>query len=275
MCDKFRFRYGCTPKRKPKCRPRPECKPKCKPKPKCERKPIAAEEYGYMTGDPHFKGGDGGFFDVDKPGTYNILKDMKNRKGVNYKAKIDYVDEWGNTGVCNSQIVVKDKSAKSSINYDKDGNAKLITVSREHGKTETIIERGKTYQLPDGGSVCWGQALGGGTDGQSMEERLIIKTREYTITQVSRDGKYIDSNVETGEKGVYADRKMPSGLIGDTFDRDDKKRTSVDDLSKYETEFKEIKGRKNIFSNQEVRNFFNRTSRNPFENFYRRNRDDD
>ncbi len=274
MCDKFRSNFRsrykrCAPKRKPDCKPRP----KCNPKPKCEKKPIAANEYGYMTGDPHFKGGDGGFFDVHKPGTYNILRDMKNRQGVNYKAKIDYVDEWGNTGVKNSQIVVKDRYSKSSITYDKDGNAKLITVSRGQGKTETIIERGKTYQLPDGGSVCWGEALGGGSDGQSMEERLIIKTREYTITQVSRDGKYIDSNVETREKGVYADRKMPSGLIGHTFDKDDKKISLIEDLSKFET--KDIN--ENIFSSKKVRNFFNRTNRNPFELRNRNpfNRDDD
>ena len=121
------------------------------------------------------------------------------------------------------------KFRTSTVSFNKDGKAVLVN-ERKGVKTETVIQRGKTYRLADGATVSFGQALGGGQDGKQLEERLIVTTREgYIITQVVRNGSYIDSNIETGKKGVYSDGVMPSGLIGDTFDTGSDKRIASDD----------------------------------------------
>lgn len=236
MTFKINRNHSCKFSRFYKPRPKPDCdyKPKWQKvkfscHPKLEPKPVASYEYGYLTGDPHLRGADGELYDIKGiPGsTYSVVKD----KGLNYKAQFDYVDQWGNTGVTKSNIVVRGKGKKTIVFFDKDGTAKLKTLSRGNKEVVTI-EPGKEYNLADGGTVSFGPAVGGGPDGQKLETRLIVKTREYTITQVARDGKYIDSNVETGERGVYSDRVMPKGLLGDTFDRGDEKRVAQNDMGK-------------------------------------------
>lgn len=194
----------------------------------CEKKSkkVAASEYGYITGDPHLRGGDGEIFDIKglSGEIYSVLQD----RGIDYNVKYGKIGDWQDVGVTESAIITYGQDCKTIVTLDKDGKSTLISI--KDGKTKEIqIERGKTYNLADGGTVKYGQALGGGADGGQMEERLIITSAEgYIITQVVRSAGYIDANVETSANGVYKDKVMPSGLIGDTFDRDNFKREASD-----------------------------------------------
>jgi len=217
-----------TPVCPPPVCPPPVTPPVCPPPvtPPCI---IDANEYGYMTGDPHFRGGDGELYTIKgiTGKVYSIVKD----KGLEYDAKFEAVNCWGNTGATGSAVKVASTCGKFSsiVYYDKNGCAKLVSIADGHS-TEITIQRGKSYQLADGGCVKFGQAYGGGCDGSQLEERLIIKTKEgYTLTQVARADGYIDSNFETGCKGVFTDGVMPSGLLGDTFDKDPAKRVATND----------------------------------------------
>jgi len=221
----------CPPVNPPVCPPPvtpPVCPPPVTP-PVCTPK-IAVNEYGYMTGDPHFRGGDGELYTITGTSgkVYSIVKD----KNFEYDAKFEKLNCWGTTGTTGSAVKVGSSCGKytSIIYYDKTGCAKLVNIVNGK-KCEITIQRGKVYQLADGGCVKFGQAYGGGADGSQLEERLIIKTKEgYTLSQVARAGGYIDSNFETGCKGVYSDGVMTSGLLGDTFDAGSAKRVATDNM---------------------------------------------
>lgn len=189
-------------------------------------KKVAASEYGYITGEPHLRGGDGETYDIKGAAgdIYSVLQD----KGIDYNVKYGTIADWQDVGVTESAITTYGQDCKTVVTLNKDGKATLI--STKDGKTtETQIERGKTYNLADGGTVKYGQALGGGTDGSQMEERLILTSAEgYIVTQAARSPGYIDANVETSADGVFKDKTMPSGLIGDTFDQDSNTRTASD-----------------------------------------------
>ncbi len=220
-----------TPPVTPPVCPPPVTPPVCPPPvtpPVCS--PIAAKEYGYMTGDPHFRGGDGELYTITgiSGKVYSIVKD----KNFEYDAKFEKLNCWGTTGTTGSAVKVSSSCSKytSIIYYDKTGCAKLVNIVNGK-KCEITIQRGKVYQLADGGCVKFGQAYGGGADGSQLEERLIIKTKEgYTLSQVARAGGYIDSNFETSCKGVYSDGVMTSGLLGDTFDAGSAKRVATDNM---------------------------------------------
>lgn len=221
MCiSKVQTQTACTKKTTTK---KTQCSKTC-----TKQKPVAANEYGYLTGDPHLRGGDGELYDVHGEANkiYSVLKD----KNLDYNAKYGSINNMSNNGVVESGITVKSSKSTNKITFNKDGKAVLSTTT--NGKTtETVIEKGKTYKLADGGNVKFGQAYGGGADGKSMEERLITTTGEgYIITQVARQWGYIDSNVQTPKAGVNADKTLPTGLLGDTFDADSKARVAKDNM---------------------------------------------
>ena len=165
---------------------------------------IASEETARFWGDPHFVGGDGGKFDVQgEPGkTYNLLTD----KGLFYYGRFD---GWGNgvTVVGRTHIRLLGGSGKSDIFFEPKAN-----IALHNGK------RVGTQATPtaDGGLVKMQ-----GTD-------LVTQTSEgYRIVQHNKGSgnrKYINSEVHTGKKGVAMDGVKPGGLLGITFDKDNKKR---------------------------------------------------
>ncbi|MEW5819262.1 MAG: hypothetical protein AB1782_03655 [Cyanobacteriota bacterium] len=162
---------------------------------KCD--PVAARETATITGDPHFKGGDGGHYDVQgEPGkTYNLLSD----KGLQFNGTFD---SWGNEGatvVTETSINVKGSEGYESLSFNKDG------VAMYNGQE---LQTGETIDLADGGTATL------------TDNALVVNTAEgYEITQVAHDG-YIDTTIATGEKGVAADGVNPHGLAGQTFDAD-------------------------------------------------------
>jgi hypothetical protein len=162
---------------------------------------VAASETGTITGDPHFKGGDGGKYDVQGyPGkSYDLLSDTN----LSYNGKFE---AWGNNGatvVGSSAINVCDLGGSnfSSVTFDKTGVAKV------NGQE---LQDGQSVILADGGTAT----LNGKT--------LTVTTAEgYTIKQTAMPGGYINSEVKTSALGVGTDNRMPDGLLGQTFDADD------------------------------------------------------
>lgn len=160
---------------------------------------VAANESGTITGDPHFKGGDGDTYDVQGQAgkTYNLLSDQ----GIQFNGKFG---AWGNNGatvVTETGITVKGSYGNlSAVNFDKNGNAKV------NGQE---LKDGHTVQLADGGTAT------------KKGNKLIVTTAEgYTITQEAMSGGYINTEVKTGANGVGADGVLPGGLLGQTFDPD-------------------------------------------------------
>ena len=168
-------------------------------------KPVAANEHGSITGDPHFKGGDGGKFDVQGQAgkTYDLLTDSN----LQLRGRFDAFGGKGATVVGESGLNVSGKGGKSSyVNFRKDGTASI------NGQQ---IQEGREYRLADGGTA----KLNGKT--------LTTTTGEgYTVKQeIKGNGNkaYINMDVHTGAKGV-GNGKMPGGLLGQTFDADNKAR---------------------------------------------------
>jgi hypothetical protein len=160
--------------------------------------PVAANETGTITGDPHFKGGDGGRYDVQGEAgkTYDLLSDS----GLEFRGRFDSWGSGGATAVGQTGLSISGGlfGATSQVGFSKDGSATI------DGRQ---MEQGQTYQLADGGTAV----LNGKT--------LTVKTAEgYSIEQ-SAYGSFINAKVTTGDQGV-GHGKMPGGLLGQTFDAD-------------------------------------------------------
>jgi hypothetical protein len=163
--------------------------------------PVAANEYGTITGDPHFRGGDGGKFDVQgEPGkVYDLLSD----KGLDFRGRFDKWGDQGATVVGETGLTLGENLMKSDhVNFRKDGSAAI---------NGDQMEEGKTYELADGGTAKLKNGV------------LTVTTGEgYTIKQTVKgrgDKAHIDIEVTTGDNGVNNGR-MPGGLLGQTFDAD-------------------------------------------------------
>lgn len=166
-----------------------------------QEEPVAANERGRIWSDPHFRGGDGGRFDVQGQAgkSYSLLSDS----GLQLNGRFDKYGEDG-TAVGETGLTVTGNDGETSqVNFKKDGTA-LINGEQ--------MEEGKLYQLADGGTAK--------LDGK----KLTVTTAEgYTIKQSAEtwDGDdFININVRTGEKGVD-NGQMSGGLLGQTFDADD------------------------------------------------------
>lgn len=162
---------------------------------------VAANEVGTITGDPHFKGGDGGKYDVQgEPGkSYSLLSDSN----LQFNGRFDAWGGGGATVVGETGLTVQGPYGQSSVTFQKDGTAAVNGME---------LKDGQTVQLADGGTAT------------KEGNKLTIKTAEgYEITQTvhgSSHGNYINTEVKTGAGGVAQDGVLPGGLLGQTFDPD-------------------------------------------------------
>lgn len=164
---------------------------------------VAANEKGTITGDPHFRGGDGGTYDVQgEPGkVYNLLSDSN----LNFNGRFDAWGSGGATVVGETSLNVANlgRSSFSTVTFTKDGVAKV------NGQE---LQDGQSVILADGGTAT------------KQGNKLTITTAEgYTITQTchpSANGNYINTEVKTSALGVATDNILPGGLLGQTFDAD-------------------------------------------------------
>ena len=163
--------------------------------------PVAANESGYIHGDPHFKGGDGGTYDVQGEAgkTYSLLTDS----GLDLRGEFEAWGSGGATVVGQTGMTLSGEGGSDYIEFNKDGSASINSQE---------MEEGETYDLADGGTAT----LDNG--------KLSVTTAEgYTIDQTAKgsgDSAYINIDVSTGENGV-GNGQLPGGLLGQTFDADD------------------------------------------------------
>jgi len=180
---------------------RPE--PTRPPQHNCPELPkIAQNETAKVWGDPHFVGGDGGKFDVQGQAgkTYNLLTDSGLKFHGTFKS---FNNSRTLTVVGSTDLVITGAGGRSHVHFN--------------AKRDCYTVNGR--QLRDG--QCIVMADGGPTVRRGKD--LITKTKEgYRIVQHDKGG-HIDAEVHTGEKGVY-NGTMPTGLMGHTFDGDNKAR---------------------------------------------------
>ena len=174
---------------------------------------VAANQSGSIQGDPHFVGFDGEKFDFQghPGGQYLLLQDsdfLMDSKFEKWKdGKATVMTEIGGT--------VGGKRFDIGVN----GAPKV------DGKE---MKEGQTINLGNGSSVTW--------DGKNLR----IKNGEYEMVVKRQDG-FLDIDAKTGPKGVLADGRAPTGILGQTAIKDKNQRQK--DLNKFE-----IKN-KNLFDN--------------------------
>lgn len=183
-------------------RPGPELPERTEIQPEIERNwpTVAASETARVWGDPHFVGADGGKFDVQGEAgkTYNLLSDT----GLKFFGQFD---GWGNgiTVVGRTGLTVTGAGGESRVHFCAKSDS--MKVDGE------VLQDGQSRVLADGGTVT------------KKGRDIITRTGEgYRIVQHDK-GKHIDAEVHSGDRGVHNGR-MPTGLMGCTFDADKDKR---------------------------------------------------
>jgi len=168
--------------------------------------PVAQEECARIWGDPHVNVADSkdrtrDSYLFSETGMYNIIKD----KDVNLNANM--IAGGGATTVIN-------QTGFTGVN-------KTLTTSAD-GKTMVagVGGNGAATELTNGQTVD----LGGGSTATKSGANKIIQTPEYkiTISPGTWSGpNYLNVEINSKSGGVFSDRQMPTGLLGETFDADD------------------------------------------------------
>lgn len=166
--------------------------------------PIAANEWAFVWGDPHFREADGGRFDVQNEGKFNILKD----KNISFTADFQKVPAKAGE-IINPQ---NDKRPTVTKSADLVIDGKKIHIDAT-GKTTV---NGKELKNFDPVTLGPNSSIAKTIDGSTL-----IQTGEYTILfESAGKGQRLDFAVKSGSDGVAADGVNPSGLLGETFDPD-------------------------------------------------------
>ncbi|MBX2860395.1 MAG: VWD domain-containing protein [Vampirovibrio sp.] len=180
--------------------------PEPTPVPTPEPEVVAVNERARIWGDPHIIGGDGGKYDVQDRGIYNLLDDnglTVNAEFGPWKNDTTVVTKLGIT-VGNDQIEI-DADGNVKINSQKSTMSDLIQLSEEKG-----------WEL------------------EQSDDKIIIKTDEYTL-EIELTGRgFMNMNIVTGEEGVKSDGVGPEGILGETFDADSDAQTGLkQDINDY------------------------------------------
>ncbi len=164
---------------------------------------IAANQMASWEGDPHFYDADGTGKESDwnfqgmAGDTFNYIND------TNLSMDATHVAYSNGTVVGSASITLNGPNSDSKIVFDAKG---IPTIDG------TAMEAGKTYDTADGGSAIY----------DNGSKTLTVKTAEgYIVTLANRGGKYLDGCVQSGPGGVAKDGRMPTGILGSTFDEDD------------------------------------------------------
>jgi hypothetical protein len=160
---------------------------------------VAPNETARIWGDPHVEDADGGKYDFQEKGVYNLLSD----KGVMLNADFEGNKDDGPTYATQAGLVV----AGHKVIIQKDGTA--IVHDGENGEDVTLQD-GQTRQLSDGSYITKkGNDVTVGTTEYKME---------FATNQEHDNQKFMDIKISTKDGGVGLDGKNPTGLLGETFD---------------------------------------------------------
>lgn len=170
---------------------------------------IAGNQTSKMWGDPHIVSANGGKYDFQQLGTYNLLQDTginlnANLTGTGVPGQPTYITEAGLT-LPNAQLDVK-----------TDGTATL-----NDGQSTLTLQDGQSIQLADGSTIT------------KKGNIITATTPEYNIKiDASNPEKvttpHLNIAVDSGANGVMSDGIAPSGLLGETFSAGTQAQTAPD-----------------------------------------------
>ena len=169
--------------------------------------PIAADQRSGYWGDPHVLDAESANNDfiVTGAGTYSLLKD----KNIDLSAEHKLYDGWGIEVTNQVNLAL----GASNFVYNAYGNPTLAGVE---------LVKDQAVTLPDGSTVTW--------NGTNKVTVTNANNGEYNLdmtVQTWGDVKYLDTYVNSTTKGVFSDGILPTGILGEGFDKDNEVRTKL------------------------------------------------
>ena len=160
---------------------------------------IAANQSASIWGDPHINAANGGKYDFQNAGIFNLLSDS----GINLNAQI--TQKPGDSVAFDTQAGLA--IGGDTLQFDADG--KLMISYNGNTAVQAKLEDGKSYTLGQNGSII------------QSGDSYIVDSPEYTVnvdTNKDDNGlKYLNLKVSSGQNGVVNDGIAPTGLLGETF----------------------------------------------------------
>ena len=160
--------------------------------------PVASNQKASIWGDPHVDTANGGKYNFQQIGTYNILQDT----GLNLNARLEGTGTPGQpTYIKEAGLTLGDRH----LDVKTDGTATLGS-----GPNAIVIQDGQTIQMADGSSIAKHGPI------------ITVDTPEYKINIDSSNpdkGKVPHLNIDVHSKvnGVMSDGAAPTGLLGESF----------------------------------------------------------
>ena len=200
-----------------------------------------SQETGQGFGDPHFIGGDQDQFDFHgmDQGIYNLLDDH----GWWLNARFEHTPE-GKAYMTHTRLMMTDLPEETYFDFTSSGDALAYAA----GSASQLSENGLWQQSSLSGHSFTSQLWKGGRRKLLKKMSVLNRRRDRgrssrllsLLTTTTPEGYYvellavrrgkiqrIDVGIKTGNHG-YDNGQLPSGLIGQTFDRDEKKVTGSD-----------------------------------------------
>ena len=166
---------------------------------------VSADKQARAWGDPHIVGANGQKFEFQEEGTYSLLDDSNTN--VNCTTV-----KWDN-----GTTVINDVGIMA-------GDHKVqITAGG------TVMLNGQGIELKDGETVNLPNNITITRQGNNY----LVNGSEYNMT-IENQGRYLNVNANSTEKGVFADGVMPTGILGETFAPDNNKAGLLQDVAAYE-----------------------------------------
>jgi hypothetical protein len=168
---------------------------------------VATGQRSGYWGDPHVADAETGqySFSVAGLGTYNLLKD----KNIALSAEHKKYDRWAIEVTNQIDLAL----GSSNVVFNAYGTPTL------NGQA---LEQGKLMTLPDGSSVNW--------DGRTLSVKN-ANFGEYNLDVTRQDAgggvNYLDTWINSTDKGVFSDGILPTGILGEGFDMDNLVRTKL------------------------------------------------
>lgn len=179
--------------------PAPVPNPAPAPPPYCP--PTGVNETADIWGDPHIDAANGGKYNFQHAGIFNVLKD----NGIALNTQTTQCDNGAYLDTEAGLVI-----GNYNVDYKPDGSINIS--SNDPNSTMQPIS------LADGQSFDFGNNTAITRNGDSST----LTSPEYTFQVDSNKDfeglKYMDMKITTGANGVASDGVDPNGLLGETFD---------------------------------------------------------
>ena len=185
--------------------PAPYPSPAPAPNPAPAPCPPGANQTATIWGDPHIIAANGGKYDFQHTGFYNILKD----KGVSLNTEM--------TQLPNSKVMINTEAGlvigNHTVDYKSDGTVIIGSTDPNSKAAPITLADGQTFDLGNGSSIT---RNGDFSTLNSPEYKIKVHANQEVAGM-----KYINIAVSTDDDGVAKDGVDPTGLLGETFENAD------------------------------------------------------